>query len=375
MLGTFPPIRGGIATFLHHLMESPLHRDYVLLKFQTMSRKQGTVDYFRESVPEKMLRVLWDLGRYLWFAERQRPDAVHINTSFGAWSLWRDLAYLFLSKAMRKPVLFQIQGGIADQFLEKQPVWKRRIAVSLMKRADRIGVCSKIQRDGFSIYGLRDRVLVLPNMVPANLNLDQNRQAVRDAFRIPRRAVVLLFVSAQFHRAKGVLELLDAFSRIKPLNSKAVLVMAGGGSQDKDVLDRLAREQKNGSLILTGHLPLESLERLLPAADIFILPSYAEGLPLCVMEAMAAGLPVIATPVGGIPDLIEDGTNGYLVPVRDVKLLADRMSRLIRNSRLRKQMGENGIETLLSRYGKAVAAKTYDDLYQTLVRGSHVSNR
>ncbi len=363
VLGTFPPIRGGIATNLHHLLESPLKEKYKLLPFQTMSRKQGTEAYFSEGVLKKTSRVFFDLIRFIAWMVRRGPHAVHLNSSFGSYSFWRDAAYLALCKTAGKPVLLQYQGGKADEFLLNQASWLRSIGVRLLRTADQIAVCSEIQKKGFIPLCLERRVTVIPNMVGRNPYHPTERTACRREFGIQGRIPVVLFVSAQFHRAKGVCELLNA---VEKLDDRIITVMAGGGSAEEDILRRIGDEKKKGRLLLTGHLDLGRLQRLYAAADLFVLPSYTEGLPLSVLEAMAAGLPVVATPVGGIPDAVEDGVNGYLVPVRDPIRLAERISRLAADPELRGRFGKRGLEKFENQFEISVVAARYESLYGML---------
>jgi glycosyltransferase involved in cell wall biosynthesis len=366
VLGTFPPIRGGIATNLHHLLESPLKSQFRLLPFQTMSRRQGTVEYFRETAAKKTLRVFSDLVRFVAWMARHNPNAVHINSSFGVYSFWRDAAYLALCKCMKKSVLLQFQGGKADAFIGSQPAWLRPIGIRLLKMADRLAVCSDVQKKAFHPFQLEDRVLVMPNMVGENPYLEKQPAAYRSEFHIPQKATVVLFVSAQFHRAKGVGELLDAVETLSRRRIPVLTVMAGGGSADGDILDRIHREEQNGRVLLTGHLDLEPLQRLYASADLFVLPSYSEGLPLSVLEAMAAALPVVATPVGGIPDAVENGFNGYLIPVKDGDKLADRIQLLVKNRSRRSQMGRRGLVKFRNVFETSVVAERYGQIFRSL---------
>jgi glycosyltransferase involved in cell wall biosynthesis len=105
---------------------------------------------------------------------------------------------------------------------------------------------------------------------------------------------------------------------------------------------------------------------LLAAADFFVLPSLTEGLPLSVLEAMAQGLPVIATPVGGIPEVVLEGEHGYLVPVQEDAALAEAMTRLARDPELARRLGEAGRRRVEERFSFAEMARAYEALYHRL---------
>lgn len=131
---------------------------------------------------------------------------------------------------------------------------------------------------------------------------------------------------------KGVHHLIAAFSRICATHPDARLVIAGKTIDDayeRDLKSAIAGLRLGGRIELAGHLSQRDLADLLATAALLVLPSYSEGLPRVVMEAMGAGVPVIATPVGGLPELIEDGHTGYLVPPGDERALGDRMSAIL----------------------------------------------
>jgi len=106
---------------------------------------------------------------------------------------------------------------------------------------------------------------------------------------------------------------------------------------------------------------------LLAQASIFILPSYQENLPVALLEAMAMGLPVVTTPVAGIPDMVEEGRNGFLVPPGDYAGLAERLVRLAHDPALRRSMGEANVAKVRQEYHPALFAKRIADVYRKLL--------
>ena len=141
-----------------------------------------------------------------------------------------------------------------------------------------------------------------------------------------------------FTIGKGILDLVDVASAIAVDFPDYVITMIGSGS----LLGYLNRKiRKNGvkNIEIINHLPHSQLIKYYQEAELFVLPSYYEGLPTTILEAMACGLPVVATNVGGIPDQVEEGVNGYLVPPGRSDLLAERVCRLLGDAPLRKEMG------------------------------------
>lgn len=141
---------------------------------------------------------------------------------------------------------------------------------------------------------------------------------------------------------KGVPLLLEAFATVRARHPKARLTIAGDGPA------RARFEARTQALGLTevvrfaGYLDEPAVARLLESADMLVLPSFAEGLPVVLMEAFASRIPVIATQVAGVPELVVDGVSGFIVPPGDVETLADRLDRLLSNPALCARMGQAG---------------------------------
>jgi glycosyltransferase involved in cell wall biosynthesis len=137
---------------------------------------------------------------------------------------------------------------------------------------------------------------------------------------------------------KGVYELVDAVAAVRRTHPDVRLVLAGQGRERERLLE-VGRERLGDAVELPGWLMGPAKRELLATATCLALPSYHEGLPLVVLEAMHAGLPVVATPVGGVPEVARDGEEALLVPPRDVPALADALGRVLGDAGLRERLG------------------------------------
>jgi L-malate glycosyltransferase len=144
-----------------------------------------------------------------------------------------------------------------------------------------------------------------------------------------------------FTIGKGILDLVEAAPAIARNFPGHAINMIGSGSL-AGYLNRKIRKNGIKNLQIINHLPHSQLIKYYQEAGLFVLPSYYEGLPTTILEAMACGLPVVATDVGGIPDQVEEGVTGYLVPPGRPDLLAERMCRLLADASLRGEMGRRG---------------------------------
>jgi glycosyltransferase involved in cell wall biosynthesis len=145
------------------------------------------------------------------------------------------------------------------------------------------------------------------------------------------------------------------------LSSDVRLVIVGDGAARAEVEAEVAKLPEPRWVVMTGRRM--DVPRLIPAFDVFALSSKTEGLPLVVPEAMAAGLPIVTTAVGGLPGVVDDGATGMLVPV-DEKALRDALMTLANDRQLARTMGEKARETALDRYSADRMVEAYLDLYR-----------
>jgi glycosyltransferase involved in cell wall biosynthesis len=218
-----------------------------------------------------------------------------------------------------RPLVLHAHGAQFDQFHRALPTILRRRLDQTLQRANLLIALSTRWRDFFieECEVLRQNVVVLPNPVRWNPELPD---------RTGRAAVQFLFLGRLSQR-KGSCDLVNAFAALPPaLRARARLVMAGDG--DVEGVRRLAAPLGDAVRV---HSWVDTAERnrLLVGSDVFVLPSRAEGLPMAMLEAMSAGLPVIVTPVGGIPDAVTAGAEGLFVQPGRVDQLTAAMARML----------------------------------------------
>jgi glycosyltransferase involved in cell wall biosynthesis len=176
-----------------------------------------------------------------------------------------------------------------------------------------------------------DAVSVLPLIV-------EDTNPVRASQR-KRAAGVAVGFAARFERGKAPLILVEAFARVQRELTDAFLIMAGTGPQEREVRARASALDLLGSCAFPGaYTRPEDKSAFMQQVDLFVLPTLAEGTPNSIIEAMAYGLPIIASAVGGIPDMLTPET-GILVPPGDIKALAEAITLLATRPDLREQMG------------------------------------
>lgn len=176
----------------------------------------------------------------------------------------------------------------------------------------------------------------------------------------------ILFVG-RLAAVKGVPILLEAFAKVLEEHPDAVLTLVGDGPERRTIEARAQALGCAGMVEFMGYRSQDEVAELLGKADLFALPSFAEGVPVVLMEAMASGLPVVATRIAGISELVEDGTSGHLVPPGDPTALARTISFLLADPDLRTRMGAAGRAKVEADYDISKEAARLKDL---LISGS-----
>lgn len=370
IVGPFPPSSGGICTNIQHLLKSTLKDAYNFLPVQTGSPKYGTYSYFNEKFYSKIYRVIKNLIYYFGFLSKNSPDIVHINTSFLPYSFWRDSLYMVITKLYGKKILLQIHGGVLDEFLEKSSPPLKKLVIKTLKLPRQILVLSSVQYKAFANLYFHQRVKVIPNMIDVtrfNRNSDY-----REEFDIRSDCVVMLFVAAHFYKEKGVWEVLNAIPLVVKEHKKTLFILVGGGLEEKNMKKFCKEKGLQNYVRFTGHLFGEDITKIFLASDMFIFPTYySEGFPLVILEAMSASLPILSTPIGAIPEVIDDGVNGFLVQPKDSVALAKKITQLVENRTLREIMGKNNKRKVKEKYALGPVTQIFDEIYKNLISDGH----
>ena len=184
----------------------------------------------------------------------------------------------------------------------------------------------------------------------------------------------LLFVARLAH-LKGLGDLLDAMVQVVDQHPATQLTVVGDGP-DRDRFETLTRRLGlEKSVTFTGYRSQAEVADHLAETDVFVLPSYAEGVPVTLMEAMGSGLPVVATQVGGVGELVVDGENGFITRPGDVDQLATRLVELVADPQRRQAFGERGRARVLAEFDNDVEARRLAALFEAAAQGTELPVR
>lgn len=295
----------GVSTHLSLLFDSRLAHEFSLAHYQVGSEGR------RETALARAVRLLASPVSLGFRVLAHGASIVHVNTSMDARAYWRDLAHVVVAKLCGARVLYQVHGGkLPQHFLKGSRVlsWFLRCSLRL---PDVIVVLAREELEAYRAFIPEQRVLAIPNAVDCSLYERLQRSPSQ-----PGAPLKLLYIG-RLHRDKGLYEAIEAIKMAQMHGVRAHFVIAGSGPEEQSLKHLVETLGLSDTVAFAGAVFGEGKLRLLCAADVFLLPSYREGMPYALLESMAAGTPVITTRVGGIPDVVVDGKNGIFVPRRD----------------------------------------------------------
>ncbi|HZQ72197.1 MAG TPA: glycosyltransferase [Burkholderiales bacterium] len=282
---------------------------------------------------------------------RERGLAVHAHAS--ARTLWRDAPFVAAALAARAPLVLQFHGGGLERAYDAASGPVRAAFHAALERAAAVVVPTESLKGWLARLSRGAPVSCIPSPVrlPA-LHGDAER------------GNLVLFLG-RLEAAKGVFDLLEALAALRSCVPELRLVCAGEG--DQGALARYAERLGIAEAVkLTGRVGPSGKRALFESAAAFAAPCYEAGLPLALLEAMAAGVPAVASPVGGIPEALNDGVSGFLVAPGDTATLARQLKRVLLDRELAARVAAAARASVRRRHAPERSLAQIEDLYAGL---------
>ena len=349
MTGPVAPPVGGMATVLDTLGQSGLADEVRLGVLDNASRTRPGRSGMAAAAAQLRLFL-----RFLRRLRRDRISIVHLHTCSGT-SFWRDLVWWAAGRAHRKRTFLHVHGARFGEFAAELGSVRRALLAHALRGAEAVVATGPKWAAVLEAIAPGARVVAVPNGVPV-------------PEPVPERAgspPVFLFLGG-LGRRKGVDLLLRAVEHIMDADVPLRVVVAGPADceDEAEFAADLVKRGLRGRVESVGVLSASERDRRFREADAFLLPSRAEGLPVAMLEAMAAGLAVVATRVGAVEDVVRDGADGFLVPVDDVRAFADAMASLARDPARRQAMGASARRRILDGFTDEHMARGIARLYR-----------
>ena len=347
---------GGITTYCETLLDSGIQR---LVTLSFVDTSMGNLSFSKRGQWQlkNLVNSFQNFFNFVREFRKQRPDIVHIVTADGASFYKHGLISLFARLAGAKVVLHPHCS--LSRIITPTDSFYRRFCLFVLEHCD--GVIGLSEEWLLLQKSISAPVVYVPNGIQTSPYLPLSRP-----FGANKITIIYL---GHFSEDKGLFDLISAAQIILKQTEEFAIICYGEATQLENENLIRAAIQKGG---IEKHFRLASpvfgQEKLsaLEQADIYVLPSHHEGMPVSVLEAMASGLPVVATNVGGVPNVIDPEVTGFLVPVRSAGALANALMTLILNPALRQSMGQAGRKKVVAKFDVESHIKALYDFYRSI---------
>jgi glycosyltransferase involved in cell wall biosynthesis len=262
------------------------------------------------------------------------------------------------------PAIAVARGWTGESFRVRIYEWFDRRHLRFM---DHVVAVSSAQAEKVRKVGVpKERLTTIANAIDPERFTDPDpryRTKLERLFRGKRSKIV--GAAGRLSPEKGFDVLLDAAARVVDIDPTVGFVLFGDGPCKAALLEQITELELVGAVVVAGFR--NDLDRFIPQLDLFVLPSHTEGLPNVVLEACAAGVPVVATAVGGTPEVIEDGVSGFLAPSGNSEQLAARIDEALENEERLREIAFQGRQRVLENFSFSAQRERYRALFASLV--------
>jgi len=280
-----------------------------------------------------------------------KPDIVH------AQSMLPGLCALIAKKVLSKPYLLSELAMVYFPSLLQNQIL--RLA---LRNADAVIALTEDMKNEIRKICRRD-IYVLPNGIDLERFEGLLKDEMRAKLQVKTDERLVIFVG-RFRPEKGVEYLIKAMEIISQKDRSIRLVLVGEGPEEKNLKSLTEQLKLKGCVEFVGQIPNERVPEYMVASDVFVLPSLSEGFPIVILEAMASGLPIVATKVTGLPEIVKDGENGLLVEPRNPQQIAEKVLLLFEDNELREKISRNNKKEA-KKYSWETIVQSLEDIYRS----------
>lgn len=355
-ISPLPPPSGGVATWTKIITDKGLSLgfDFRVVNTGILGKRaifDTKVSFFWESCRtiRIVLKLFWNLCVY-------QPKVVHLNSSMSRFGLYRDFLLAKIVKSFGRKLVVHYRGDLAGTKFNQRSLMFLKTLLGLadlhlvLNEKSEIFLRSLITENSKKEI----KIIKLPNFFLEKSIVQEEHKEPEDS----KRPLKVIFVGG-LALQKGIKEIVEIATQLPNIQ---FLLIGHAVPDTTELLEKLPDNLK-----LAGSLPKEAVFKELVQADVFLFPSHTEGFPNAVTEAMAHSLPVIATNVGAIPEMIDENLGGFLFNVGDVDGMMRALIKLEADRDLCLKMGEHNREKAFSKYAYSEVIKQLTDLYKKLM--------
>lgn len=320
------------------------------------SEKIGNVEVHRVGTGNH-----WDKFRLIWSGWKVAQSLGHFDLVWAIMASYAGLAALRYKKRNADvPFILNLQEGDSKAHIYKHVWWCWPYFKQIFNKANYIHALSAYLANWAGAMGATCPVDIVPNGVNAGV-FTANKQTLPELSTSSDGKIVI--TTSRLVKKNGVSDLIKAVALLPP---DTHLIVAGTGELETDLKNLAKNLNITARVNFLGTIANSELPKYLWASDVFCRPSLSEGLGIAFLEAMAAGVPVVATPVGGIPDFLKDGETGLFCKVGDPKDIADKIKRILDDPALAQKLRDNGAKLVREKYNWDMIAEQMGNIFHNL---------
>ncbi len=358
-----PPPFGGISSVIQTILRSPLAKQYSFEMFERSNIPHECSGYFS--------RNIFRIKRLIQFFKKLRQktyDFIHIHTPFSA-SFPGTITFMIIAKLTGTKILLHIHGTDWDTVYTQRSKFTKFVFRIGFRTPQRIIVLYETWRININKLVPKAEVHSIANCLEDTDPPDPSLvQRIRPELDIGDNNFLVLTVGFVGPR-KGYLDILDAIPPVVKTDESVRFVFVGGEErpgENHPVLSRIKKHNLDKWVLVTGEVHRSKIPLYLAAADVFLLPSRDEGMPIAILEAMRAGLPIITSTIGGIPEMIEDGRSGILIEPGNPFKIAEAVMKLLKNKRLREELARRARTDFEKKFETHVCIDKLATIYRSM---------
>lgn len=327
-------VKGGIAAVVNGYRGSQLEKDYEITYVE--SYKDG-------SKFDKLLKGICGYFHFAYVLMFHKPNVVHVHSSFGP-SFYRKMPFIYMASWRKIPIINHIHGADFDEFYVNASEEKKAKIRKVYSKCNVLIALSEEWKERLSQIVPEERIEIIENYSVIHEDALEERMK-----RACNNTVLFL---GELGKRKGCYDIPTVIARVKKSIADVNFVLAGAGSEaDENAIKELITEKGiSDNVKFPGWVRGDTKDKLLREADVFFLPSYNEGMPMSVLDAMGYGLPVVSTNVGGIPKIVRNKENGCCCEVGDTDAYVKEIINLLSSDKWRFDAAAASLEIIKKGY-------------------------
>ena len=344
-------VKGGIAAVTEGYYGSRLCSDYDITFIESYC------DGSKSAKLQKALKAYRQFHKLI--NSDARPELVHMHTSFGP-SFYRSIPFINMAVSAGVPVVNHIHGAEFDAFYRNASKCKKKRIRKIYGKCDEIIVLSDEWKDMIAETTDPAKIHVI-----CNYSIPQDKDDIEHASSTRYNNHQILFLG-EIGKRKGAYDLPDIVAKVCEKDPQAEFAICGEGSAKEEVQRKIQKSYID-NVRFPGWVRGAEKKKLLMESSVYFLPSYQEGMPMSILDAMGYGLSVVSTDVGGIPKIVRDGENGTICRPGDKDEMAKALLRYLSNEKLQHDAGMMSLEIVENEYSLKKHIDKIEDVYSKLL--------